>query len=342
MMRSLSIHDYYPFGWERQLTTVNPYPFTYQGQLFDRELGWQYYRYRNYDPLVARFWQAEPLVDSFPERGVYVFVVNNPIFLRERYGLQGEPTSYMVPVYKSLGKMAVMLEKSYGVDFSRWVDDPYGSMEEVNEMVTDLEVFTSSVVGSAIALYLGVPPIPMISLFVERQGNVDWVGPAWTQAYGIFFEWVSGTGPEVREFGESEPITRALKESALTDAFLNWLVNEEEGKQFWNQMKQGKKAKGFQHVNFNVSGEVVVYPFMTPLDDIAQFIGSATYSFEYDPETNRLNITVKDTKTPFSFFYHMVDDQYTRDKLKFLGKTTQIYKFSLSLEDIEKRVNDAK
>jgi len=82
-----SIHDYYPFGWEKQLTTVNPYPFNYQGQLFDRELGWQYYRYRNYDPVIARFHQVEPLIDSFPWLG-YVFSENSVTYGIEIEGLE--------------------------------------------------------------------------------------------------------------------------------------------------------------------------------------------------------------------------------------------------------------
>ncbi len=85
--RVVSIHDYYPFGWEKTLTQ-DPYPFTYQGQLFDRELGWQYYRYRNYDPLVGRFWEVEPLIDSFPQWSGYVFSQNCIISHGESEGLE--------------------------------------------------------------------------------------------------------------------------------------------------------------------------------------------------------------------------------------------------------------
>ena len=85
-----SIHDYYPFGWEKQLTTVNPYPFNYQGQLFDTELGWEYYRYRNYDPMIARFYQVEPLVDEYPMWSGYIFSGNMVVFSIEMEGLEPE------------------------------------------------------------------------------------------------------------------------------------------------------------------------------------------------------------------------------------------------------------
>ena len=79
----------YPFGWMKPLA-VGSYPFTYQGQLLDREVGWQYYRYRNYDPVVGRFLQVEPLVDSFPWLG-YVFCENWVINSVELEGLERSP-----------------------------------------------------------------------------------------------------------------------------------------------------------------------------------------------------------------------------------------------------------
>ena len=56
--------------------------------LLDRELGWQYYRYRNYDPVVGRFWQVEPLVDSFGWWSGYGFALNRGIYAVELEGLE--------------------------------------------------------------------------------------------------------------------------------------------------------------------------------------------------------------------------------------------------------------
>ena len=82
----VGIYDYYPFGWLKPLA-VDSYPFTYQGQLLDSELGWQYYRYRNYDPVVGRFWQVEPMVDSFGWWSGYGFVNNMVTYGIEQEGL---------------------------------------------------------------------------------------------------------------------------------------------------------------------------------------------------------------------------------------------------------------
>jgi len=122
-----SIHDYYPFGWEKQLTTVEPYPFTYQGQLFDRDLGWQYYRYRNYDPMVARFWQVEPLIDEYPMWSGYMFSGNMVVFSIEMEGLEpkeiiqnGKLTRPMVGLVSGFtGLSEELIESSIWVYYKR-------------------------------------------------------------------------------------------------------------------------------------------------------------------------------------------------------------------------------
>jgi len=100
-----SIHDYYPFGWEKQLTTVNPYPFNYQGQLFDRDLGWQYYRYRNYDPMIARFHQVEPLIDKYPWLS-YVFAEN---WVTNSVELEGLEKVKQINIVRENGKTKAIL-----------------------------------------------------------------------------------------------------------------------------------------------------------------------------------------------------------------------------------------
>ena len=127
-----SIHDYYPFGWEKQLTTVNAYPFNYQGQLFDADLGWQYYRYRNYDPVIARFHQVEPLIDSFPMWSGYGFVNNMVTFSVEKEGdklLLTNPLSkesfdaMMNNLAKAGGLTTRQLYKVMNIDVIEYKDD---------------------------------------------------------------------------------------------------------------------------------------------------------------------------------------------------------------------------
>ena len=74
----------------------------------------------------------------------------------------------------------------------------------------------------------------------------------------------------------------------------------------------------------------------------SQFVGSATYYYDFDPKTEILIVTVKDSKTAHSFLYHIGGNEmkYDRDKFKIMGKTEQNYIFSISLQEIKKILNE--
>ncbi len=67
---------------------VNPY--TYTGREWDAESGLYYYRARHYDPRAGRFLQADPLPPRPEEMNRYVYVLNNPITLKDPSGLSVE------------------------------------------------------------------------------------------------------------------------------------------------------------------------------------------------------------------------------------------------------------
>ncbi len=85
----ISTHDYYPFGWERTETANKQYnyPFAYQGQIKDNEWNSIYYRFRNYDNRIARFFQVEPLIDKYPNWTTYAFAHNKVPYATELEGL---------------------------------------------------------------------------------------------------------------------------------------------------------------------------------------------------------------------------------------------------------------
>ncbi|NET37569.1 MAG: RHS repeat-associated core domain-containing protein [Cyanothece sp. SIO1E1] len=77
--------DYYPFGLVmpgRSSNSANPtdnYKFT--GHERDDEAGLtiDYMMARNYDPMIGRFMQIDPLSASFPDYSPYNYTLNNPI-----------------------------------------------------------------------------------------------------------------------------------------------------------------------------------------------------------------------------------------------------------------------
>jgi len=63
---------------------------TFQGQEINEELGlnWLSFKYRNYDPAIARFFNVDPLTEDYMDWGPYVFSGNRVIDARELEGLE--------------------------------------------------------------------------------------------------------------------------------------------------------------------------------------------------------------------------------------------------------------
>jgi RHS repeat-associated protein len=90
--------NYYPFGLKHKgynnVTSSNGNSVAqkkgFQEQMLDDELGlnWYSYKYRNYDPSLARFHNIDPLTEEYMDWGPYVFSGNRVIDARELEGLE--------------------------------------------------------------------------------------------------------------------------------------------------------------------------------------------------------------------------------------------------------------
>ena len=88
-------NNYYPFGLEHKgynnvvNGTENNYK-RFQGQELHKELGlnWLSFKYRNYDPAIARFFNVDPLAEDYVYNGVYNFAENRVIDGIELEGLE--------------------------------------------------------------------------------------------------------------------------------------------------------------------------------------------------------------------------------------------------------------
>ncbi len=60
----------------------------------------------------------------------------------------------------------------------------------------------------------------------------------------------------------------------------------------------------------------------------------------YNESTQILEIEVYDSKTLYSLLLHLVDDRHPRSESPFWGETHQTYEFSISLSEIQTRIND--
>ena len=108
-------NHYYPFGLkhkkygsvDKDLVCVNEdcyeigidvvppqarktYQYKYQGQELQDELGlnWYSYKWRNYDPAIARFMSIDPLAEEYEDYTTYQFSSNQPVHAIELEGLE--------------------------------------------------------------------------------------------------------------------------------------------------------------------------------------------------------------------------------------------------------------
>ena len=89
-------YDYAPFGaithtsssttQTRPILTENPFRFS--SEVHDNSLGLVYYNFRHYAPIVGR-WYA---LDTIESSNQYLFALNSPTMLFDRYGLFVEPS----------------------------------------------------------------------------------------------------------------------------------------------------------------------------------------------------------------------------------------------------------
>ena len=100
--------NYYPFGQEMpgRNFSSNTYRFGFNGQEKDDEIfgsvGSAYaFEYRMEDSRVGRFWSPDPLFRKYPELTPYQFASNNPIWMIEIEGLEGEKQQNVEPRFRA-------------------------------------------------------------------------------------------------------------------------------------------------------------------------------------------------------------------------------------------------
>lgn len=157
-------------------------------------------------------------------------------------------------------------------------------------------------------------------------------------------EFLRGEGEEKRVFTESDKITQGLKNSNMTKVALRKFYDE------YMRYKRGERADTPPYYQINLEPFVYEGYNTSVLNELlkdkgystSQFVGSATYHYDFDPKTEILKIKVEDYKTAKSFLYHIGGDEmkYDRDKFKIMGKTEQNYIFSISLQEIKKILNE--
>ncbi len=93
-----------PFGETMaQQLGINYYnsPFKFNGKELDEETGFYYYGARYYDPKISIWLSVDPLAEKYPNVGVYVYCLNNPIKYIDPDGMMPWP---ILEKFKGFGR----------------------------------------------------------------------------------------------------------------------------------------------------------------------------------------------------------------------------------------------
>ncbi|WP_276374120.1 DUF6443 domain-containing protein [Chryseolinea sp. H1M3-3] len=120
-------NEYYPFGhqtsasWTRENSSNN---FLYNGASeFNKNSAWYDTFFRNYDPLLGRFHQIDPLANAMSSITPYNYAANDPVFYNDPNGDYVEPT--MAPVRHAPDGVGALI--AGGADgFQNLVNSMYG------------------------------------------------------------------------------------------------------------------------------------------------------------------------------------------------------------------------
>nr|WP_233174312.1 DUF6443 domain-containing protein [Elizabethkingia sp. ASV34] len=140
------VTNYYPFGLEfnENIVPVNSitqnYRYSTQGQEKQEDTKWSSFKWRNYDPTFGRFFNVDPLAESYPTWSTYAFSGNRVVDSRELEGLEPLPTN-MARVYESHLKDADRLDRQGRSYEAAKIRERADLMQEVNTAIISAPIF---------------------------------------------------------------------------------------------------------------------------------------------------------------------------------------------------------
>ncbi len=138
-------NDYYPFGltfngYQRTASTVNRFN-TFQDQERDETTGWIQFKWRNHQPEIGRFFNVDPLAESFYYNSTYAFSENKVTNHIELEGLEAvyaqAEARLSLPLLPNL--MGVTASIAYGVAVN--IDDGKGMLFQTTSVGTQVGIY---------------------------------------------------------------------------------------------------------------------------------------------------------------------------------------------------------
>ena len=316
--------EYVPFGevFVEERNNIWNTPYLFNAKEFDEETGLYYYGARYYDPRLSLWISVDPLsiFDPHNEENYIEGEHNGGVF--NNNNLNSYSYCYQNPII---------------------LTDPNGKQVFFNDYINKLKRQIAKSVSKAterICIYAIKEASDIAKAYVaNRLNNVIEKGEPKRTSLALTTEFITGLGPENRNFNSSHPFTQSLKESNMTTVALKAYYK---GYKDYVNGKRSSLPTSYR-VDFGLLGYFggdtgLVQEFVADGKFTAsQFVGTANYKFELDSKNN-LHVTVYDTKTEYSFLYHAPKtDRHSRKENKFMGETKQTYHFVVTLQELKQR-----
>lgn len=272
---------------------IGGYRYFFNGQEGDNEVfengGFQNYGFRMYDTRIARFWGVDPLTKNYPMLTPFQFASNTPIWATD---LDGQEALYHQLIDKIKRKAtAVVIKKSQEV-FTTMIKSI------VNQFDNKVEEKKEQLLEK---------PITGTSL--------------------LFFEFVTGTGPECRYFYDNSELTKAMQDAPKVQEAWGLFLDKNA-----DNIKNNKPLEALTDfgASFGLKGL-----FEAGSDITEQFVGSYDVNIYPNEDNKFATIVITNTTSMKSFLYRLAPE-YSREEFKLGGNIKQTFIFTRDIPNEKK------
>ena len=269
------------------------YRYFFNGQEGDNEVyeigGFQNYGFRMYDTRIARFWGVDPLAKDYPMLTPFQFANNTPIWATD---LDGQEALYYQLIDKIKRKATTIVIKKSQEVFTTLIKSIVNQFE--NKVEGEKEQLLEK-------------PITGTSL--------------------LFFEFVTGTGPECRYFYDNSELTKAMQDAPKVQEAWGLFLDKNA-----DNIKNNKPLEALTDfgASFGLKGL-----YKAGSDITEQFIGSYDVNIYPDEDNKSATIVITNTTSMKSFLYRLAPE-YSREEFKLGGNIKQTFIFTRDIPNEKK------
>jgi len=189
----IQANEYYPYGlqtansWTRESTTGNNFLYNGGTELNQTTQVYDLY-YRNYDPVLGRFGQVDPMASKYGGVSPYHFAGNNPVLFNDRLGDDYGDNAYLDSWNAYLSSTVLLGSHDTG-DPNRMYrgSDPYGTNRGRLLYAIELELASrlrqeySESTSDVTTIYQAGEKTYLLNPWAGQEGKTGWYNNAWVE-----------------------------------------------------------------------------------------------------------------------------------------------------------------